>query len=95
MRTSLDGDASRLECRGLRQGDLEHAVFDALVAGAKSMGVKAIIGRYRPTAKNLLVRDFYATIGFDLVEENDQQRVFRYEIPQEYENLNTVIEVEN
>ncbi len=73
---------------------LEYAVFDALVARAKQMGAETITGRYRPTAKNLPVRDFYATIGFELVGGTEDERVFRYTIPAVYENRNTVIEVE-
>ena len=39
-------------------------VIDQLVAAARAAGVKKIVGHYYPTAKNLLVKDFYATIGF-------------------------------
>ncbi len=52
-------------------------MFDQLVADAAARGVKTIVGRYLPTAKNLLVSDFYATIGFEKTAENeDGSRTF-------------------
>ena len=47
-------------------------MFDQLVAQAKAMGIETIIGHYYPTAKNLLVRDFYATIGFEQIAQDDE-----------------------
>lgn len=92
--SELDIELWVMSCRIFKR-NMEHAVFDALVAKARAMGVTAIVGRYRPTAKNLLVRDFYATIGFDLAQDGEEERVFRYAVPQAYTNMNTVIEVES
>lgn len=82
-----------MSCRVFKR-HFEYAMFDELVAEAKRRGAKAIVGRWLPTAKNLLIKDFYATIGFNLVAENEQERIFRYEIPAEYESKNTVIAIE-
>ena len=38
---------------------------------AREKGIKRIVGHYYPTAKNLLVRDFYATIGFEQTAEDE------------------------
>ena len=42
-----------------------------LVRRAADAGVKTIVGHYYPTAKNLLVKDFYATIGFVKTAEDE------------------------
>ncbi len=60
-----------MSCRVLKR-DLEKAMFDLILAAAREKGVKTIRGHYYPTAKNLLVKDFYATIGFELVHEDEQ-----------------------
>ena len=72
----LQGDVLTIDlwimsCRTFKR-QLEHAMFDRLVACAAQHGVKKIVGHYYPTAKNLLVRDFYATIGFEKVAEDEQ-----------------------
>lgn len=59
-----------MSCRTFKRR-LEHALFDELVAAARAAGVKKIVGRYLPTAKNLLVKDFYATIGFVKTAEGE------------------------
>ena len=60
-----------MSCRTFKRR-LEHAMFDQLVACAAKAGIQKIVGHYYPTAKNLLVRDFYATIGFEQVAEDEQ-----------------------
>ena len=60
---TLDIELWVMSCRTFKRR-LEHAMFDQLVAAARAAGVKKIVGHYYPTAKNLLVKDFYATIGF-------------------------------
>lgn len=39
-------------------------MMDCLVHDAQARGVKTIVGYYYPTAKNSMVRDFYAGMGF-------------------------------
>lgn len=91
--TVLDIDLWIMSCRVFKR-HLEYAMFDALVAQAAQMGIKTLRGRWLPTAKNLLVKDFYATIGFTLEQESETERVFSYTIPEHYIPLNTVITVE-
>ena len=67
----LDLELWIMSCRTFKRR-LEHAMFDQLVAQAKAMGIETIIGHYYPTAKNLLVRDFYATIGFEQIAQDDE-----------------------
>lgn len=90
---TLDIELWVMSCRVFKRG-LEQAMFDAVVDACKRRGLAAITGRWLPTAKNLLVRDFYATIGFDLVAESEAERLFRYAIPADYQCQNTAIRVD-
>ena len=57
-----------MSCRVLKRG-MEDAMMDIMVANAAARGVKTIRGYYYPTAKNAMVREFYASFGFEKVEE--------------------------
>jgi FkbH-like protein len=59
----LEIDTWLMSCRVLDRG-IERAVLNELVAKAAARGVRRITGWYRPTAKNALVRDHYASLGF-------------------------------
>jgi predicted enzyme involved in methoxymalonyl-ACP biosynthesis len=52
-----------MSCRVLKR-DMEQAMLDAVVERAQSRGIRAIVGHYIPTAKNGMVKEFYATLGF-------------------------------
>ena len=66
----LDIELWIMSCRTFKRR-LEHALFDQLVQLARAKGVTRIVGHYYPTAKNLLVKDFYATIGFEQTAEDE------------------------
>ena len=59
-----------MSCRVLKRG-MEDAMMDIMVANAAARGVKTIRGYYYPTVKNAMVRDFYASFGFEKVEETE------------------------
>jgi len=64
----VEGDALFLDtwlmsCRVLKRG-LEFYVLNKIVSEARSRGLLRLIGEYRPTPKNSLVKDLYATLGF-------------------------------
>ncbi len=67
---TLDVTLWVMSCRVLKR-DFEKAMFDRIAACAIAKGVKTICGHYYPTAKNLLVKDFYATIGFALTATDE------------------------
>lgn len=72
---ALQGDTLDIElwimsCRTFKR-ELEYALFDQLAADARTAGVRRVVGHYYPTAKNLLTRDFYATLGFELKAEDE------------------------
>lgn len=82
-----------MSCRTFKR-DLELAMFDRLAAVCAAQGITRINGTYLPTAKNLLVRDFYATIGFAVTAENaDGSRNFTLAPLSGYVPKNEVMEV--
>ncbi|MFV0351349.1 MAG: HAD-IIIC family phosphatase [Oscillospiraceae bacterium] len=68
-----------MSCRVFKR-QFEYAMFDELVLQAKKQGVTKLVGHWYPTAKNLLVEDFYATIGFDLVQQSDNEKRFELDL---------------
>lgn len=91
----LDIELWIMSCRVLKR-DMEYAMMDELVHRAKDCGIKTIKGYYYPTAKNAMVKDFYALQGFELVsEDTDGNRIWQYNIEENYTNKNKVITVDN
>ena len=82
-----------MSCRVLKR-DMELAMLDGLAAQAKAAGYTKLVGRYLPTAKNKMVKDFYPdTLGFSPVSASeDGSTVWELDIT-EYENKNHVIKV--
>lgn len=60
-----------MSCRVLKR-DMEFAMMDEMVAAALPLGIKTIRGFYYPTAKNAMVKNFFATQGFSKVAEDDE-----------------------
>jgi len=56
-------DTWLMSCRVLGR-QVEHATLNLLVDEARRRGYRAVIGEFRPTEKNGLVRDHYAKLGF-------------------------------
>lgn len=79
-----------MSCRVFKR-ELEYAMFDSLVEKALSSGIKKITGHYYKSEKNVIVKDFYRSLGFVSVEESDTD--WEYEIPQDYKCKNNSIEV--
>ena len=59
-----------MSCRVLGR-KVEEAILADLVARARTLGARRLIGEYRPTAKNGLVRELYPRLGFKEVGRND------------------------
>ena len=93
-----EGDVLEIElwimsCRVLKR-DMELAMFDELVAKSLERGVRVIRGFYYPTAKNHMVAEFYGTLGFEKVSEDEQgNSVWEYH-PADHQKRNTIITVE-
>ena len=57
-----------MSCRVLGR-KVEQATLSLVAAEARRLGATTLIGRFIPTAKNALVREHYAQLGFSLVSE--------------------------
>lgn len=58
-----------MSCRVLKRG-MEDAMLNALVLTARKRGLEKLVGYYYPTAKNGMVKDFYASMGFRKLSED-------------------------
>lgn len=82
-----------MSCRVLKR-EMEFAMMDALVKRAEDLGIKKIIGYYYPTAKNMMVKDFYGLQGFIKVsEDSDGNSIWEFPITADYRNKQHVIEI--
>ncbi len=84
-----------MSCRVLKR-DMESAMMDELAQRALDRGFTKLIGHYYPTAKNGMVKEFYALQGFTKVEE-DGQGSTRWELDLSggYEKKQHVIQVQS
>ncbi len=95
----VKGDALELvlwlmSCRVLKR-DMEFAMMDEMVAAARMRGVRLIRGFYYPTAKNGMVREFYAAQGFTKISEDPQgNAVWELDVSSGYEPRNHHIKIE-
>lgn len=84
-----------MSCRVLKR-DMEFAMMDELVYKTMNAGIKKIIGYYYPTAKNAMVKDFYALQGFKKISEDDGgNTVWEFLIGESYEKKQHVISINN
>ena len=90
---TLDIDLWIMSCRVLKR-DMEFAMMDELVAKCKEKGITEIIGHYYPTAKNGMVKDFYALQGFEKIDEDSEgNTTWKFEIKGKYKNKNRFIKI--
>ena len=82
-----------MSCRVLKR-DMEYAMMDELVRRCRQDGITEIRGYYYPTPKNGMVKDFYGTMGFDRIREDENGSVWSLPVTGAYENRNRHIEVE-
>jgi FkbH-like protein len=72
---SAELDSLLLSCRVLGRG-IDDAFLHVLAGRARARGIRHLIGRYIPTAKNAQVASFYPQRGFEAVGEG----LFRLEL---------------
>ncbi len=89
---ACDIDLWLMSCRVLKR-DMEYAMMDELVKRCQARGVKTLRGHYLPTAKNKMVKNFYADMGFNLVYETEDGSSDWELSLVEYENKNKHIKV--
>jgi FkbH-like protein len=68
-----------MSCRVLSRGVEQH-VMNHVAALAARNGAKRLVGEYIPSAKNMMVKDFYARFGFALVGEKPENGASQWAI---------------
>ena len=82
-----------MSCRVLKR-DMEFAMMDKLAETCSLKGIKYLKGYYYPTAKNSMVKDFYATQGFEKSSEDQEgNTVWTLDLSNGYEKKNQVIQI--
>jgi len=78
---NLEIDLWLMSCRVLGRR-LEEFMFAQLLDAARSKGLRRLVGRYVPTAKNAMVRDLYPRLGFTAVgeETNAKETLWMYDV---------------
>lgn len=77
---SWEVDTWLMSCRSLGR-QMEKYMFDRMIEAAIARGIKRILGVYRPTAKNGLVKELYDQMGFRRVSEEQDQVRYELEVP--------------
>ncbi|MFI9502948.1 HAD-IIIC family phosphatase [Nocardia sp. NPDC052566] len=72
-------DTLLLSCRVIGR-TVEDNLLARTAQWALARGCDRVLGRYRPTARNALVRDLYARHGFRLDAESAQESVYGYDL---------------
>jgi FkbH-like protein len=85
-------DTWLMSCRTLGR-QMEKFMFDRLIEAAVERGISRIVGVYRPTAKNALVKELYHQLGFQRV--SDTGELVRYELNVPLTPLITATHVRN
>jgi FkbH-like protein len=67
-------DTWLMSCRVLGRR-VENAVLSELLGEARGRGIRRIVGAYRATARNKMVEDHYAKLGFSVMEKQDDGTV--------------------
>jgi FkbH-like protein len=67
---TLEIDTFLMSCRVLQRG-VEQLAMNRIFALAGELGLARVRGRYLPTAKNAMVKDFYRQFGFTLASEGE------------------------
>ncbi len=84
-------DLWAMSCRVLKRG-MESAMMDAFVKACRARGVQKVIGYYMPTAKNGMVKEFFAMFGYKKIYE-DHEGNTKWELQvDDYRQMNDVIE---
>ena len=72
----LDLDTWLMSCRVLGR-QVEAAMLNVVANRAGQLGAVALVGSYRPTAKNAMVKDHYFKFGFDQTGDIDGETTWR------------------
>jgi FkbH-like protein len=78
--SAIELDNWLMSCRILGRR-VEHALFAVIVEKARAAGAARLIGCYRPTERNGLVRDLYPELGFTLLEADRETGRTAWSLP--------------
>ena len=81
-----------MSCRVLKR-DMEVAMMDTVVDQCIQNRIRRIRGFYYPTAKNVMVKEFYHTQGFKKISEDDAGNTKWLLEVSDYEKRNHVIKI--
>jgi FkbH-like protein len=75
------GDDARIDlwlmsCRVLGR-KIEEAILADVAGRARMLGARRLLGEYRPTAKNALVRELYLRLGFEELEKSGESTFYQ------------------
>jgi FkbH-like protein len=73
-------DSWLMSCRSLGR-QMEKFMFDRMIAAAIARRIRRIVGVYRPTAKNGLVKELYDQVGFRRIKEEHDEVYYELEVP--------------
>jgi FkbH-like protein len=76
--TLLEIDLFLMSCRVLQRG-VEQFAMNKIFGYARQFGFDSVLGRYIPTAKNVMVKDFFQQFGFDRSAADAQGTEWRLE----------------
>lgn len=68
-----------LSCRVFKR-DMEYLMINNLFDMCKEQNINAVIGYYYRTEKNNIVKDFYKELGFEQMNDNSDEAVWRIEV---------------
>ncbi|HEY7208861.1 MAG TPA: HAD-IIIC family phosphatase [Bryobacteraceae bacterium] len=80
-----------MSCRVLKRG-VEQTIMNAVFRHARELGATHVTGEYRPTAKNGMVKQFFAEFGFEKISDADGQTKWRMKVD-DYQPASVFIEV--
>ncbi len=90
--TNANIDLWVMSCRVFKR-HFEYAMLDYVIAKCKEMGVKTITSSWIGTAKNVIIKDFFETVGFEITLDSENEKRYIFNIPDDYEVKNKVIEM--
>ena len=94
MIVRIDGKRAYLDlwvmsCRVFKRG-VEYSMLNCIIERLKNMGIKELIGIYIPTAKNVILKDFYTDVGFNNVDSD--KKIYSINVETYVINENSYIE---
>jgi FkbH-like protein len=72
-------DTWLMSCRVLKR-DMEFAMLDILIEECRKRNLTEIYGQYKRTAKNNMVANLYGDMGFELIESNETEGLWKLAI---------------